>query len=56
MIRYIDVGDQIFLDGETKEFAWFDTITDTFLTVVGIQVWETWNDFVDDYNFDRHIS
>ena len=53
MIRFIDIGDQIFIDGETKSFAWFDTITDEFLTFSGSQTWDSWNEFVDDYNFQK---
>lgn len=55
MIRFIDIGDQIFIDGETKSFAWFDTITDEFLIFSDCQAWDSWNDFVDDYNFEKDI-
>ena len=43
MIRFIDLGDQIF-EG-TREFAFFDTITDTFESFDHEQTWETWEDF-----------
>lgn len=38
MIRYVYIGDQI-TEG-SKEFAFFDTITDRFLTFDGCQVFE----------------
>lgn len=51
MIRFIDLGDQI-LRGQ-KEFAWFDTITDTFETFSGDQTWVSWMNFVNDFTGDR---
>ena len=51
MIRFIDLGDQI-LEGQ-KEFAWFDTVTDTFEEFNGNQAWETWEDFAEDYLVDE---
>ena len=50
MIRFIDLGDQI-LEGQ-REFAWFDTVTDTFEEVNGNQTWDTWEEFEEDYNAD----
>lgn len=49
MIRFIDLGDQI-VEG-TREFAWWDTVTDTFLQFSGEQTWETWDQFETDFKF-----
>ena len=46
MIRYIDLKDQIC--DYYPEFAWFDTVTDRFVTFYGNQTWETWEDFEGD--------
>ena len=50
MIRFIDLGDQI-LEGQ-RQFAWFNTITDTFENYNGCEAWETWKEFEDDHNAD----
>ena len=52
MIRFVDLGDQITCDG-TKQFAWFDTITDTFESMNDYEVWENWEDFEIDFKTDR---
>lgn len=39
MIRLVKIGDQI--NEGSDEFAFFDTITDQFLSFEGIQVFET---------------
>lgn len=49
MIRFIDLGDQI-LEGQ-RQFAWWDTVTDTFLQFSGNQTWQNWDDFRVDYLF-----
>jgi len=49
VIRFIDLGDQI-LEG-MREFAWWDTITDTFEEFNGNQTWDTWKEFEKDYLF-----
>ena len=51
MIRFIDLTGQI-IDGET-DFAWYDTVTDKFLSFSGNQTWNSWDDFVTDYNPDE---
>ena len=43
MIRFIDLGDQI-LEGE-RQFAFWNTVPDMFLTYNGNQVWSTWIGF-----------
>jgi hypothetical protein len=45
MIRYIYVGDQI--DEGAKDFAFFDTITDSFISFDGEQVFSSMKDFTD---------
>ena len=50
MIRFINLTGQIFIDDDELYFAWYDTVTDTFLTFSGIQTWDSWEDFVRDYN------
>ena len=52
MIRFVDIGDQITLDG-TKEFAWFDTIVDRFIEFNGTHVWDCWEVFEEDYEHDE---
>ena len=57
MTRFIEIGRQIFPlpsddDEPINQFAWFDTITDTFLEFSGDCVWETWDEFVESYRFD----
>ena len=49
MIRFIDLGDQILLLEGHKEFAWFDTVTDTFEEFNGNQTWDNWEDFEEDH-------
>ena len=50
MIRFIDLGDQI-LEG-TKEFAWWNTITDSFMEFCGVQAWESWEEFERDFRHE----
>ena len=50
MIRFIDLGDQILED--TRQFAWFDTITDTFETFNGSEAWDDWQEFEEDYKVE----
>lgn len=46
MIRYINIGHQINLDpGQPRQFAFFDTVTDTFLEIDGVQVFDTIPEF-----------
>ena len=47
MIRFVDIGDQVTLDG-TKEFAWFCTIVDRFIEFNGTHVWDSWEGFKED--------
>jgi len=52
MIRFIDLGDQLLIP-ETKHFAWFDTVTDTFESYSYQQAWESWEDFEEAYRDDE---
>lgn len=38
MIRFIDLGDQTNTE-ETREFAFYDTVRDTFLELCGAELW-----------------
>ena len=51
MIRFINLTGQVFPDDDTY-FAWYDTITSTFMTFTGCQTWDCWGDFVEDYDGD----
>lgn len=56
MIRYVHIRkqDDVLLDddGEGVDgFAWWDTVTDSFLSFNGEQCWENWQEF--QYDFDR---
>ena len=52
MIRFIDLTGQIFLDDD-RYFAWFDTVTDTFVNVNGSQFWDNWAEFEHDFREDE---
>lgn len=50
MIKFINLGSQIYPnDPESCSFAFYDTLTDRFLTYGGVQAWDSWEDFVDDF-------
>ncbi len=50
MIRFINLGDQIYCDEETNSFAFFDTVTSMFRMFNGSQYWDTAEDFIEDFN------
>lgn len=52
MIRFVEIGDQISLLEEYQDFAWFDTVTDTFLEFNGSQTWNNWEEFEEDFKID----
>lgn len=57
MIRFIDLTDQI--TDDEREFAFYDTVTGTFLKFSGWQKWSTVEDFKEDYDGDdlpRYLS
>lgn len=49
MIRLVNISaeDEVTTGGYC--FAWFDTVTEKFLEYCGTQVWETWNEFEQDW-------
>jgi hypothetical protein len=50
MIKFINLGSQIYPhDPESSSFAFYDTLTDRFLTYGSVQAWDSWEDFVDDF-------
>lgn len=58
MMRFIDIGTQIgpgddVSDDWPRQFAFFDTITDTFITASGNQVWDCWDDLHSDLLEER---
>jgi hypothetical protein len=53
MIRFVDVGRQLGLDEEwPRQFAFFNTVTDTFVSFRGIQVWDSRANFELDFDYD----
>lgn len=48
MIRYIDIGDQPY-PGQAKHFAFYDTIINRFLAYNGSYIWQTWEEFEEDW-------
>lgn len=48
MIRFIDLGDQI-IEG-LNEFAFYDTVKDSFCTFSGNCTWESINEFKESYD------
>ena len=48
MIRFINLTGQILIDDPEIHFAWFDTVTDEFITFCGCQDWNTWKEFKQD--------
>ena len=47
MKRFVDVRNQL-LGGR---FCWYDTVTDEFESFNGFQVFETWNDFEEEFEY-----
>ncbi len=48
MIRFINLKGQIYLEDEPC-FAFYNTITDEFITLIGNQTWDDWKEFEKDY-------
>ena len=48
MIRFINLTGQIFIDDPEVHFAWFDTITNEFMSFNHSQDWHTWKEFEED--------
>ena len=54
MIRFIDLGNQIYpLSEDERQFAWWNTIIDQFMTYNHNEVWDTWVEFEHDYREDE---
>lgn len=51
MLRFINLSDQI-NEGE-KEFAFYDTVTESFVTLSGSQTWASVEDFTKDYQDEQ---
>lgn len=47
MIRFCDLGDQIYCDGESRSFAFNDTTTDSFINLNGSETFDSWQVFED---------
>lgn len=61
MIRFIDLGDQIghgdTIDPEAgHHFAFFNTVTDNFVTIDTQQVWQSWEQFEESFRLRYHSS
>jgi hypothetical protein len=50
LLRFVDLGDQIACDdGDTREFAFYDTIASKFVELNTGSTWESWEEFEDDW-------
>ena len=58
MIRFIDLGKQIAVDESdpdySRQFAFYNTISDTFLSANGGQVFDSWWEFLE--NAETELS
>lgn len=45
MIRFVNLTGQLTLEDDEFYFAWFDTVTDRFLSFYGEQVFSSWDNF-----------
>lgn len=56
MIRFIDIGKQVGLDEEWgREFCFWNTVTDRFIEFAGHQMWRSWEDFREDYEYEKTL-
>ena len=55
MIRFVNVTGQITFASDDFWFAWYDTITDTFMEFNNTQVWSSWKEFEEDLNKSNNI-
>lgn len=60
MIRFIDLGTQTGLldenEGGTREFAFYNTVTSSFVGLADSQVWASWSDFESDYKIGMNAE
>lgn len=47
MVRLVYIGEQI--TQGNNDFAWYDTITDEFISFAGQVVFDSWGDFEESY-------
>lgn len=47
MIRFVDLRSA---DIEGHRFTFWNTVTDTFVCYSGTQAWDTWDEFIDDFD------
>jgi hypothetical protein len=52
MIRFIDLGDQIYCDDDVRTFSWFNTITIDFMRFNDKVIFNSWKEFEEAYNRD----
>lgn len=46
MIRFVDLGTQLSGNDEAeRQFAFYDTVTDSFIRICGSSAWESWDEF-----------
>lgn len=57
MIIVIEIGDQIgYAEEGEKEFSFYNTVTDSFMTIGVNCVWTSRQDFIDDYNISSECN
>ena len=62
MKRFIDIGNQMYLGGNEREFSFYCTVLDIYEDFSGNNVWSSLEDFVNDYKesggneIDRYLS
>ena len=58
MIRFVDLGQQLggSDDEWPREFAWYNTVTSTFINVSDAYDWETWQEFVEDFGVRLQLA
>jgi len=54
MLRYVYIGDQVIEGGE--QFAFFDTVADSFLEYGGDTVFDGFDDLVEVYDADKYTQ
>ena len=62
MKRFINIGNQIYLSGDVKEFSFYCTLEDKYETFCGINIWDNVADFKECYlesggvELERYLS
>ena len=53
MIRFIDIGNQIYIDIEHEDmFSFYCTVWDKYEQFAGNSAWQSKSEFIEDYNFE----